>query len=243
MAAQFRRRRIERILPGQSVPLQRRYDHHAVTGGHPMGRLLPRLLRRQALQRFPREFGHQPGRVLLRYRQGRQQGHHQPRGPAGCGETPGRGNLSRPRRTDHPRRTRRGRRPAGRDHRIRRYRAGQNRLVEPLPRSPQRRRTLFRAGLALRPVAARARDRRGRRGQPDGRGPGIRRRGHLLADAYALPPRYGADARRVLGFHRSRRRLRRRRRLRIPAHRPAAACRRRGGFADQPDRHQQGGRS
>lgn len=95
-------------------------------------------------------------------------------------------------------------------------------------------------GLAVRGVAARARGGRGGGGQPDGRGPGPGRRcrGHLPADAHALPARHGADARRVLGSDGPGGRLRLRRRLRVPARRTAAERRRRGGLAGESDRHQ-----
>ena len=66
----------ERVLRGQPVPLQRRHDHHAAAGGHPVGCAVARLLRGQAVQRLPGRFGDQPRRVPLRHRQGRRQGHH-----------------------------------------------------------------------------------------------------------------------------------------------------------------------
>ncbi len=98
----------QRILDGGTDAVQRRHHHHAAAGRHPVGCVVPRLLRRQALQRVPGELGDQPRRVSLRHRQGRHQGHHvarcaaRHRPPARCED------LLRTRRPDHPRRTRRG---------------------------------------------------------------------------------------------------------------------------------------
>ena len=171
----------ERLHDGrQSVPLQRRHDHHAVAGGQPVGCAVPRLLRRSALQRLPGGFGDQHGRLPLRHRQGRRQGHHLARRAAGPGSPPGRGGLPRSRQSDLAGRTRRrGPRP-GRDDRARRHRADPDRLVGKVSHDREQDRRLFRAGLAMRVVAARSRDRRGGRRQPSGRRPGIRCRGDHL---------------------------------------------------------------
>ena len=98
----------QRVLDDRTDEVQRRRHHHAAAGRHPVGRVVARLLRGQALQRVPGELGDQPRRVSLRHRQGGRQGHHVPRraarhrAPARCGD------LLRTRRPDHPRRTRRG---------------------------------------------------------------------------------------------------------------------------------------
>ncbi len=72
----------ERVLDDRPDAVQRRRDHHAVAGGHPVGRAVARLLRGQAVQRVPGRLGHQPRRVPLRHRQGGRQGHHVARGAA-----------------------------------------------------------------------------------------------------------------------------------------------------------------
>ena len=84
-----------RLLRRQSVPLQRRHDHHAAAGGHPVGRVVARLLRRPALQRLPGRFGDQHGGLSLRHREGRRQGHHVARRAAGPGAPSRRGGLPR----------------------------------------------------------------------------------------------------------------------------------------------------
>ena len=64
----------QRVLRRQPVAVQRRHDHHAAAGRHPVGCAVARVLRGQAVQRFPGELGDQPRRLPLRYRQGRRKG-------------------------------------------------------------------------------------------------------------------------------------------------------------------------
>ena len=199
-----------------------------------MGRAVARLLRGQALQRFPGELGDQPRRVPLRDRQGRRQGHHVPRcaarhrracaawRPSASSDDP-----ITPAELDEAARTQ------GVTIGARRHRAGPNRLVGTVSGDRRRRRAGRGPGLDVRVVAARPRGRRGRGRQPDGREPGVRCRRRVPADAHAVPARHGPDARRVLGPHGAGRRLRRRRRVRIPAHRTAAEGDRRGRLTRQ----------
>ena len=98
------------ILRRQPVPVQRRHDHHAAAGGHPVGRAVARLLRGQAVQRFPGGLGDQSRRLPLRHRQGGRQGHHLTRGAARRRAASGRRRLLRARQPDHAGRTGRDRR-------------------------------------------------------------------------------------------------------------------------------------
>ncbi len=114
MAAEPDGRTAQRVFGRRPDALQRRHDHHAVAGGHPVGRAVARVLRGQALQRLPRGVGDQSRCVPLRYRQGGRQGHHVARGVARHRGTARSGHVLRTRRPDHPCRTRRGRKDAGR---------------------------------------------------------------------------------------------------------------------------------
>src|SRR6476659_5051799 len=113
-------------------------------------------------------------------------------------------------------------------------------MVDAIPGHRRRRQGGIRAGLDLRRLVAppRGGSRRGR--QPDGRRPqpGQRGRGHIYTDAHAVPARHGPDARRILGPRTARGRLRRRRCLRIPAHRLATEGGRCGRIACQSDSDQ-----
>ncbi len=126
----------QRVLDDRTDEVQRRRDHHAVASRHPVGRAVPRLLRGQALQRLPGGFGHQPRSVPLRHRQGGRQGHHVPRCAAGHRAAARCGDLLRTGRPDHPCRTRRRGKDAGRHHRSGRYRVGPDWLVGTVSRRP-----------------------------------------------------------------------------------------------------------
>ena len=111
-----------------------------------------------------------------------------------------RGDLLRTRRPDHAGRTRRG----GRARRASRSDAATSCWSEPVGGHG-----FWRPATAREPgagldwtCASWLHDHevgRGRRRQPDGREPGVRRRRRVPADAHAVSARHGPDARRVLG--------------------------------------------
>src|ERR1700761_3267856 len=90
----------------------------------------------------------------------------------------------------------------------------------------------------MRAVAARQRNCGRRLRQPASRRPGVRSRRCVPTLPPVDPARHGTDAWRVLGSGRAGRRLRGRRRLRIPAHRAAVEIRWGRGLSGQPDSDQ-----
>ena len=235
-----RSRTAQRILGERPDAVQRRRDHHAAAGRHPVGRVVPRLLRGLSLQRLPCELGDQHGRYHC-----------------GIDKVDSKGITSRGVLLDIVRL--RGvetfcelGQPITPDEldeaaRSQGVTIGRGDIV--LVRTGWWARFLEtgnggepgrRPGLDVRVVAARPRGGGGCRRQPDGREPGVGHRRRLPAHAHAVPPRYGSDARRVLGPEGAGRRLRRRRCLRIPAHRAAAAGDRRGRITGESHCNQVG---